>query len=285
MDDAKKFPPIYVVSGGKGIAGDVMVHSTLIQFPGNKIPVITVPDVINEEKLQSTIKEVKSTNGVIVHTMVDTDIRNKLKKLCKENDIRDFDMMGDLSDYVTQLTGVEPMRIPGLYRKLNHQYFDRIASIEYTIAHDDGLDPDRILNADVVLTGVSRAGKTPLSIYMAMFGWKVANVPLVNGIEPPEALFKVDPGRVFGLTISINQLMNHRNKRVERLGANFTNFSYIEPHDVRNELDWAESIFRKGNFTIIDVTYKPIESTANEIIRQIIQRYPQNEQRERQNMD
>jgi regulator of PEP synthase PpsR (kinase-PPPase family) len=285
MDDTKKFPPIYVVSGGKGIAGDVMVHSTLIQFPGNKIPVITVPDVINEEKLQSTIKEVKSTNGVIVHTMVDTDIRNKLKKLCKENNIRDFDMMGDLSDYVTQLTGVEPMRIPGLYRKLNHQYFDRIASIEYTIAHDDGLDPERILNADVVLTGVSRAGKTPLSIYMAMFGWKVANVPLVNGIEPPDALFKVDPGRVFGLTISINQLMNHRNKRVERLGANFTNFSYIEPHDVRNELDWAESIFRKGNFTIIDVTYKPIESTANEIIRQIIQRYPQNEQRESQNMD
>lgn len=285
MDDNKKYPPIYVVSGGKGIAGDVMVHSTLIQFPGNKIPVITMPDVINEKKLLAAVDEVKANNGVIVHTMVDTDIRNKLKKLCTLKGIKDFDMMGDLSDYITALTGVEPVRIPGLYRKLNHQYFDRIASIEYTIAHDDGLDPERILNADVVLTGVSRAGKTPLSIYMAMFGWKVANIPLVKGIDPPEALFKVDPGRVFGLTISLNQLMNHRNKRVERLGATFTNFSYIEPHEMRGELDWAENIFRKGSFTIIDVTYKPIESTANEIIRQIIQRYPQVEQRESQNMD
>ncbi len=285
MGNDKKYPPIYVVSGGKGIAGDVMVHSTLIQFPGNKIPVITIPDVINDEKLLAAVDEVKSNNGVIVHTMVDTDIRNKLKQLCKENGIKDFDMMGDLSDYITNLTGVEPVRIPGLYRKLNHQYFDRIASIEYTIAHDDGLDPERIINADVILTGVSRAGKTPLSIYMAMFGWKVANVPLVKGIDPPEALFKADPGRVFGLTITLNQLLNHRNKRVERLGTTFTNFSYIEPHEMREELDWAESIFHKGGFTLIDVTYKPIESTANEIIRQIIQRYPQIEQRESQNMD
>jgi regulator of PEP synthase PpsR (kinase-PPPase family) len=142
------------------------------------------------------------------------------------------------------------------------------------MAHDDGLNSDKIKNADVVLTGVSRAGKTPLSIYMAMFGWKVANVPLVNGIEPPAELFNIDSGRVFGLTIYINNLLTQRNKRAERMGNNFSDTDYLNPREVRAELDYAEWVFKKGNFTVIDVTNKPIESTANEIMGFLSERYP-----------
>jgi regulator of PEP synthase PpsR (kinase-PPPase family) len=272
MEDQSNIPPIYVVSGGKGIAGDTMVQSTLIQFPDHKIPVIVVPDVINDEKLNETIAMVMQTNGLIAHTMVDTDIRAKLRKLCKDNNIREIDLMGELSDYVSNLLQKEPIRIPGLYRKMNQEYFDRISSIEFTMAHDDGLNYEKIKNADVVLTGVSRAGKTPLSIYMAMFGWKVANVPLVNGIEPPKELFEIDPGRVFGLTIYINNLISQRNVRVQRMGS-FADTSYLNPRTVREELDYAEWVFRKGNFTVIDVTNKAIESTANEIIGFITKRY------------
>lgn len=277
MEIQKEISPIYIVSGGKGIAGDVMVHSTLIQFPDNKIPVITVPDVISDEKLEETIFMAKNTNGVIVHTMVDTLMREKLKALCKQQSVKEIDLMGELSDYVSHLLGMEPVRVPGLYRKVNQQYFDRIASIEFTLAHDDGLNAEKIANADVILTGVSRAGKTPLSVYMAMFGWKVANVPLVKGIDPPESLFSVDPGRVFGLTISISNLLHQRTKRVEKMGSNIPN--YVEPREVREELDYAEWVFRKGGFTVIDVTNKPIESTANEIIRFISDRYPHQSQK------
>lgn len=278
MEGSKEIPPIYIVSGGKGIAGDVMVHSTLIQFPDNNIPVITMPDIISDEKLIETIDNAKASKGIIVHTMVDTVMRAKLKDLCRKEQIKEIDLMGELSDYVSGLLGQEPIRVPGLYRKVNQQYFDRIASIEFTLAHDDGLNSERIANADVVLTGVSRAGKTPLSVYMAMFGWKVANVPLVKGIDPPESLFKVDPGRVFGLTINISNLLHQRNKRVEKIGSSIP--SYVEPRGVREELDYAEWVFRKGGFTVIDVTNKPIESTANEIIRFISDRYPHQSQKE-----
>jgi len=274
MEEDKNLPPIYVVSGGKGIAGDIMVQSTLIQFPHNKIQVIIVPDVITDDTLIEAVENAVKTHGIITHTMVNTDLRIQLKKLCKEKGVKEIDLMGELSDYVTELLHKEPIRIPGLFRKMNQEYFDRITSIEFTMAQDDGLNPSKIKNADVVLTGVSRAGKTPLSIYMAMFGWKVANVPLVNGIEPPKELFEVDPGRVFGLTIYINNLINHRNKRVSTMGA-FDSTSYLNPREIREELDYAEWVFNKGGFTIIDVTNKPIESTANEIIRFITERYPQ----------
>jgi len=274
MTSEKKYPPIYIVSGGKGMAGDILVESTLIQFPNNKIHVIIVPDIISEDDLKKAINKVVQTGGVIVHTLVDTVIRTKLRKLCKEKNVREIDLMGELSDYLSSLLNTEPARIPGLFRKKNQEYFDRISSIEFAMSYDDGLNSDKLKNADVVLTGVSRTGKTPLSIYMAMFGWKVANVPVVNGIAVPEDLFKVDPRRVFGLTISINQLINQRNIRMERLG-NISNNSYNNPHDVREELDLAESIFRKGGFTIIDVTNKPIESSSNEIVRIITKRFPQ----------
>ena len=277
MSENKEIPPIYIVSGGKGIAGDVMVQSTLIQFPENRIPVITVPDIITDEKLSEIIELAQLTHGIIVHTMVDTEMRKKLKIQCGKMGVKEIDLMGDLSEYVSNLLGIEPVRIPGLFRKVNQQYFDRISSIEFTLAHDDGLNSDKIEQADVVLTGVSRAGKTPLSVYMAMFGWKVANVPLVKGLEPPESLFKIDAGRVFGLTISINSLINQRNKRVERLGGSIP--GYVEPREVRDELDFAEWVFRKGGFSVIDVTNKPIELTANEIIRFISDRYPHQSQK------
>ncbi len=275
MQEEKNLPPVYIVSGGKGVAGHVMVQSTLIQFPDNKVPVQVVTDVITEEKLLETIEKVIHTGGIVVHTMVDTDMRARLIKLCRDRNVREIDMMGELSDYISNLIKKEPVRIPGLYRKVNQEYFDRISSIEFTLAHDDGLNPDKINNADVVLTGVSRAGKTPLSVYMAMFGWKVANIPIVKGMEPPEELFKIDAGRVFGLTLSLSTLITQRSKRLARMG-NVSLDSYVEPHDVREEIDYAESIFRKGGFTVIDVTDKPIESSSNEIIAFIMQRYPQN---------
>jgi regulator of PEP synthase PpsR (kinase-PPPase family) len=275
MEEENNLPPIYIVSGGKGVAGHVMVQSTLIQFPDNKVPVQVVTDVITEEKLLETIEKVIQTGGIVVHTMVDTDMRAKLIQLCNERNVKEIDMMGELSNYISKLTNKEPVRIPGLFRKLNQEYFDRISSIEFALAHDDGLSPHRINEADVVLTGVSRAGKTPLSVYMAMFGWKVANIPLVKGMEPPEELFKIDPGRVFGLTLSISTLITQRSKRLARMG-NVSLDSYVEPREVREEIDYAESIFRKGGFTIIDVTNKPIESSSNEIVAFIMQRYPQN---------
>jgi regulator of PEP synthase PpsR (kinase-PPPase family) len=263
--NSNKNPYIYVFSGGKGLPTHSIVKSILVQFPENKIPVKIIPDVRDRERLEKGIREVWKSGGFIVHSMVDRRIRELLIDRCREYGIMEFDMVGNLFLYLTTLLKREPLNEPGLFRKMNLEYIDRIEAIEYTIASDDGLNTKSIHEADVVLTGISRTGKTPTSMYMAMLGWKVANVPLVQGIEPPRDLFLVDPGRVFGLDISTNRLVTHRKKRLSDFGYDEST-SYIDPRTIRSELDYAMSIFKRGGFSVIKVTNKPIESVANEII-------------------
>ena len=263
---------IYVFSGGKGLPTHSIVKSILVQFPENKIPVKIIPDIRDIRGLEKGIREVWASGGFIVHSMVDRKIRERLVSRCREYGIREFDLVGNLFIYLTSLLKQEPLNEPGLFRKMNLEYNDRIEAIEYTIASDDGLNAKSIHDADIVLTGISRTGKTPTSMYMAMLGWKVANVPLVLGIEPPEDLFMIDPDRVFGLDISTNRLVTHRKKRLSDFGYDDST-SYIDPRTIRNELDYALAIFRRGGFSVIKVTNKPIESVANEIIEILSLRY------------
>lgn len=274
MKDQKSDNPgsIYVVSGGRGISGNNIVQAVLIQYPDNKIPVTIVSNMDSEDELFDTVMKAKTDNGIIVHTLVDTYLRKKCIEFCKEFGVREVDLMGKLADFLDETLDIKPLMHPGLYREINHQYFDRIESIEFTLSHDDGMSPERLHNAEIILTGVSRAGKTPLSVYLAMYGWKVANVPLVNGINPPEELFKVDPRRVFGLHISAAQLIAHRKKRL--LGWNNHQIdSYIDERQVREEIRKAMFVFDRGDFTVINVSNKPIESTANEILNIMTQRF------------
>lgn len=264
--------PIYVVSGGRGLAGNNMVQSLLIQYPDNNIPVIIVPHVIEEAQLFDVVMQAKTDGGLIAHTMVNPDLRIKLNQLCKEFGVRCVDFMGDLAAHLDKTLNIKPLKHPGLYREINQQYFDRIESIEFTLSHDDGMSPERLKNAEIILTGVSRVGKTPLSVYLAMFGWKVANVPLVKGIQPPEELFEVDPQRVFGLHIGVSQLIAHRKKRLLSWN-NHQNELYVDEQSVREEIRYAMFIFDRGGFTVLNVTNKPIESTANEILNKMSSRF------------
>ncbi len=272
----EKTPPIYIVSGGKGLAGDAVVQSVLIQFPNNKVPVIIAPDILNQEKIDEVISKVMATNGVIVHTMVDPDVRQMVIETCTKMKVAHFDLVGNLSDYLSDLLNTKPISKPGLYRLSHLAYFRRVEAIDFTLKVDDGQNPGKINQADIVLTGVSRTGKTPLSVYLAMFGWKVANVPLVPGIEPPEELFNADPGRVFGLNISPVYLIAQRANRVKSLHLDEST-DYINKRKVGEELDYARRIFQKGGFTEIQITNKPIESSANEILNILTDRYNQDQ--------
>ena len=274
MDNQKKmFPsPIYVVSGGRGLAGNNMVQSLLIQYPDNDIPVIIVPHVSDEDEIFDIVMQAKTDGGLITHTMVNPDLRRVINNLCDEFGVRKVDFMGDLASHLDKVLDVEPLKHPGLYREINQQYFERIESIEYTLSHDDGMSPERLHGAEIVLTGVSRAGKTPLSVYLAMYGWKVANVPLVKGIQPPKELFEIDPQRVFGLHIGVSQLITHRKKRIQNWN-NHHSESYIDEREVKEEIRNAMFIFDKGGFTVLNVNNKPIESTANEILNLMSKRF------------
>ena len=275
MDEDKKdqqIRPIYIVSGGKGLAGNNMVHSLLIQYPNNNVPVIIVPDQCEEKQLIELVEKVKQEDGLITHTMVNRELRNFLSKICEENGVKHIDFMGELADYLDENLQIPSLQSPGLYREINQQYFDRIEAIEFTLNHDDGMQPQKLHKAEIILTGVSRSGKTPLSVYLAMYGWKVANIPLVKGIEPPKELFEVDPRRVFGLSINPSQLISHRMKRLRSID-NTDNTNYVDEKMVVMEIRNANFIFEKGGFTVINISNKPIETSANEILNTLANRF------------
>ncbi len=163
-NELKKPSPIYVVSGGKGLAGNNMVQSILIQYPENKVPVIIVPNVSSEDDLMMIILRAQKENGIIAHTMVNRKMRIRLIELAKEHNVREVDFMGKLANILDDELGIPSLQSPGLYRELNHQYFDRIDAMEFTLKLDDGLSTQRLNEAEIVLCGVSRSGKTPLSV-------------------------------------------------------------------------------------------------------------------------
>jgi regulator of PEP synthase PpsR (kinase-PPPase family) len=264
--------PIYIISGGKGITGNFLVQTVLAQFPENRMPVKLIIDVITVAAVKSAVATVVADGGIIVHTMIEKKLRENLNRICQEENIKNIDMAGDLINFLTEELEEEPLNKPGLYRRLNLEYFDRLESIDFAISNDDGLNIHNIKNADIVLVGVSRTGKTPLSVYLAMHGWKVSNVPLVFGMDPPGELFKVDDRRVFGLTTSMNQLMAHRRKRIQDY-EHVSNSDYVNPRSVRMEMDFGHAVFKRGGFTVISVTHKPIESVANEILELIFNRF------------
>lgn len=272
----EKIPPIYIVSGGKGLAGDAVVKSVLIQFPNNKVPVIIEPDILNQEKVDEVISKALATKGIVVHTMVDPVMRKMLIDDCTKNGVNHIDLVGNLSDYLSDLLKIKPISKPGLYRLSKIAYFQRVEAIDFTLKLDDGQNVERIMQADIILTGVSRTGKTPLSVYLAMFGWKVANIPIVNGIDPPAALFEADPKRVFALNISPVYLITQRANRIKSLHMG-QDSDYIDRRKVTDELAYAERIFRRGGFTEIQITNKPIESSANEILTILTDRFSQND--------
>lgn len=264
--------PIYIVSGGKGLAGNNMVQSMLIQYPNNNVPVIIVPQVNEKSQLIELVEKAKREGGLITHTLVSRELRNFLKDLCQEKGVRNIDYMGELADYLDEKLRINSLQTPGLYREVNQQYYDRVEAIEFTLNHDDGLRPHRLHKAEIILTGVSRSGKTPLSVYLAMYGWKVANIPLVNGINPPKELFEVDPNRVFGLSISASQLISHRIKRLRSLD-NTDNTDYVDEKLVTQEIRNANMVFWRGGFTVVNVSNKPVETSANEILNIIATRF------------
>ncbi|HBL74459.1 MAG: hypothetical protein A2W90_20260 [Bacteroidetes bacterium GWF2_42_66] len=270
--NGKKPPPIYVVSGGKGLAGNNMVQSLLIQYPNHNIPVVIVPDIGTVEEIEKIILKAKADGGLITHTMVNPELRDKFNELGTFYQVKVIDFMGELAEYIDQHLDIEPLKHPGLYREINAEYFDRIEAIEFTLNHDDGLKPERLHQAEIILTGVSRSGKTPLSVYLAMYGWKVANVPIVKGIPVPKELFEVDPNRVFGLNISVPNLIVHRIKRMQSFNMP-TETEYTSEQYVREEIRNAFFVFQRGKFKVLNVTNKPIESTANEILHIMTERY------------
>jgi regulator of PEP synthase PpsR (kinase-PPPase family) len=230
--------------------------------------VIVIPQVCSRQQVAEAIDQVVTRRGIIIHTMVDPDMRQALVDLAREYKITAIDTIGDPLAELTVVLNRAPLGQPGLYQGEHEAYLERINAIEYTVDHDDGRSPHELDQADVVLTGISRVGKTPLSIYLSVLGWKVANVPLVVDVQPPKELFEIDRRRVIGLTIDVEVLTQHRRWRQEAFGWR-AGHAYSDTEALYAEVEFARRIFRKGEFSVINVTNKPIEESADQVIAMI----------------
>jgi hypothetical protein len=221
-----------------------------------------------KENIDDVISLAKMSRSIIIYTLVKPDIRNYVRKKAEEAGIHAVDVLGPLIRIFEKMFDKKPLCEPGLVRKLDADYFKRIEAIEFAVKYDDGRDPRGLLKADIALIGVSRTSKTPLSQYLAHKRYKVANVPVVPEVDPPEELFKIDPKKCIGLKISAEKLYEIRRERLITLGLD-DNAIYANIERIRREIEYFEQIADKIGCHVIDVTNKAVEETANIIINYI----------------
>ncbi len=269
--NSKEIPPIYILSGGSGASGEQIVQTVLAQFPQVQVPVVSVTNISRKDQVDAAVAAAQENKGFIVHTMVNTDLNRCVVKSAHESGVLQVDLMNTLIEKITEVTGERAIGHPGLYRKLRKAYFERVEAIEYTMAHDDSKDPDGWGQAEIILIGVSRVGKTPLSLYLSVLGWRVANAALIPGIEPHVSLFKQDKRRLIGLTMQPGQLVIHRQQRQSRLGSMRIS-DYTNPEAIHEEVAHFYDLMKQEGITVIDVTDKAIESSADEVMEIITRR-------------
>lgn len=278
MDKSKKnqkFHMIYAVSCGEGINAYNLVESTLVQFPDSNISVIKIPHLRTETEVDELFEKVTVNQSLIVHTIVNQDLRQYITRKGIDNGIVTIDLMGPVLSKIQAFLNLEPLQIPGLYREIHQIDLNQVSAIDFALAHDDGMNPATLDLAEIILVGLSRAGKTPLSMYMAVTGWKVANVPYVPGVAMPKSLDKVDRRRIVALNINVPQLLAHRKLRQETLGTRSL-YSYSSRQDIEKEIHLARRYFVTKGYSMVDVSNKPIENTAEEIAEMITRRFKSN---------
>lgn len=253
---------IYIVSDSIGETAQRMIHATLTQFPDlTQIEIKKFPYIKDENEFLNVLELAHEKNAIVVTTLVSESFNALGHQYAQEHQISYIDYMSELITMIEQHTQSTPLMESGALRKMNTEYFKRIEAIEYSVKYDDGKHFTDIGEADALIVGVSRTSKTPLSMYLANKGYKIANIPLVPEVTIPESVFQHKGLKVFGLTASPNYIANIRKNRAEALGISKTS-TYNSLDRIKKELSYAEEIFNKLNATVINTEYKSIEESA-----------------------
>jgi [pyruvate, water dikinase]-phosphate phosphotransferase / [pyruvate, water dikinase] kinase len=262
---------IFAISDATGKTCETVVLAALTQFKTTQILLETFSNVRTLKQIQDILQEASSVNGVIIYTMASPKLRQKITELGRLNGVPTVDILGPVLTRLSDLLEISPLAKPGLFRQLDSDYFKRIEAVDFTIKHDDGLGLASIHNAEIVLLGVSRTSKTPVSIYLSYRGWKVANVPVIPDEELPREIHEIEQKKIIALTINPRRLEVIRCQRQLNLKADtYSNYTDIE--QIRREILFATRQFEQWHWPILDVTYKSIEETATEIMRLIYAR-------------
>jgi [pyruvate, water dikinase]-phosphate phosphotransferase / [pyruvate, water dikinase] kinase len=260
---------LHVVSDSTGETATRLVHALEAQFPDQPFEEIRHPMVETVEDLEAAVRRARGRRAVVVYTLVARELRDAMRNLCRRARLHYCDLLGQPIEAVAKVSGTAARMQAGGRHLLDETYFRRMEAIEFAVKYDDGM-AGGLNEADIVLVGVSRTSKTPLSIYLGYLGYRAANVPLVKGIEPPDELFEVDPAKIVGLKIDAKRLAEIRRNRARRMGG--SNHRYSKLLEVYEELEQAEAVQRRLGCPVIDTTELSIEETAARVIRLVEQR-------------
>jgi len=260
---------LHIISDSTGETAARLVLALEAQFPDQTFEEIRHPRVETIDDLQLAVNRMKGRPAVAVYTIVKPELREAMRSLCRRTKLHYCDLLGHPIDSIARVSGQAARMTPGARPALNSAYFKRMEAIEFAVRFDDGLGRG-LHEADVVLAGVSRTSKTPLSMYLGYMGYKTANVPIVKGIEPPPELFEIDAAKIVGLTIDAERLAEIRRVRVSNMGA--PNRSYAELVDIYAELDEAAALHLRLGCPVVDISELSIEETAHRVIRLVERR-------------
>ncbi|MCB9791910.1 MAG: kinase/pyrophosphorylase [Alphaproteobacteria bacterium] len=267
-------PPhsLFIVSDGTGETAFRVVEACLKQFDGVPVRVEIHGSKRQPWQLAASFEEAAEVGAMVIATLVRAPVRQEAERLAQKHRVPYVDLIGSMLGTMSDHLRAAPQGMPGLMFATDQSYYKRIAAVEFTVKADDGKEPRMLTEADIVLVGVSRTSKTPLSIFLAHKGFKVGNVPLVLDREPPPTLWEVDPNRIFALTIDASKLKSIRAQRLEQMRMpGRTNYSQLDY--ILAELDYAQDLFsRNRDWPVIDVTDKAVEETAGIILGTLAKR-------------
>lgn len=261
-------PKVYIVSDSVGETAELVTKAAASQFDVNQIDIHRVPYVEDKGTISEVINMAKETDSIIAFTLVIPELRTFMLEESQKEKVKAVDIMGPMVDGLQLLFKQPPHFRPGIVHQLDEDYFRKVEAIEFAVKYDDGRDPRGLLRADIILIGVSRTSKTPLSMYLAHKRVKVANVPLVPEVSPPEELFRVSPKKCIGLTINSEKLNGIRSERLKSLGLQ-AEANYASLDRINLEIEYSNQVMKQLGCQVIDVSNKAVEETASIIIESI----------------
>lgn len=256
---------IFIASDATGRTAEMVVRAALVQFRGASVRLRHRAHIRTPGDVRDVVQAAAEAGGLIVHTMVLPELRTLMLTEARARKVPAIDLLGPLLLRLEDLLELEPVRQPGLFRQMDEEYRRRFEVMDFTVRHDDGQDPQDLPQADMVLVGVSRTSKTPLCMFLAWRGHRVANVPIVQALPLPEELGRLEPRKVVGLTIRADRLLELRRSRLQQMETP-PQFSYADPRQITTELEYAKSLCGRGGWPMVDVTDKSIEEVASEIL-------------------
>lgn len=262
-------PHLYLFSDATGETVERVVRAVTSQFKDVAIKLHRFGRLRTEADIHQAVAEAAREPGIILYTLVNADLARYLAEEVEAHGLDAMDLLSPLLYKLADFLGISPQQEPGLLHQINPAYHKRVEAVNFTVKQDDGQELRNLHKADIVLVGVSRSSKTPLSMYLAHKGYKVANVPLVKDIPPPRELDEISQKKIVGLMIEAKRLVELRAARLRNLRQS-PRGSYADYERVEEELEACRQIYRRHpEWFILDVTNKSVEEAAAEILKRL----------------